>query len=97
MEKIKVIFRKFKNPYMQQWEVEAFFPELSVNYGNILNYAHFGQYSEASIGHYYKTKKASIEEYSELLKELISIYSDCKLDIKQRLNYDDLRYKAWSI
>lgn len=60
-----------------------------------MSYMHIGQHGEASLQFYYKTEKASENEYAELLAELTEIYSECTLEIKQRLNYNDLT-KAWS-
>ena len=93
-EKLQVIFRMVYNPYSKKYECEAFFPEAPAMYGNITNYAHIGQHSEASLDYYWKSKRASFEQYAELYKELQSIYDDVTLVIKQRLNYDILR-KNW--
>lgn len=94
MEKVKVIFRKEYNEYTKEWEVIAFFPEFEVRYGNIVCYRHIGQHGTADILYYHTTKKASPDEYAELFKELKSVYYDCELVVKQRLNYRDLD-KAW--
>lgn len=96
MEKVKVIFRKAKNPFTHEYEVIAFFPESDANYGNVLSYMQVGQHGEASLEFYYTTKKATEAEYKSLLMELKSIYNDCELIIKQKINYKDLR-KAWKI
>lgn len=96
MEKVKVIFRKAKNPYTHEYEVIAFFPECEVNYGKVLSYMHIGQHSEASIEFYWNTKKATTEEYKPLLEELKAIYDDCELVVKQKINYKDL-HNAWRI
>lgn len=96
MEKVKVIFRKAKNPYSKKYEVVAFFPEIEANYGNIMSYMHIGQHSEASVEFYWETKKATAEEYKPLLEELKVRYDDCKLVVRQKINYKDL-YKAWRI
>ena len=66
----KVIFRKSRNPYTEEWEVEAFFPDGHVNPGNIMCYAHVGQHSEASIEYYAETKPCSPKEYADLKREL---------------------------
>ena len=95
-EKVKVVFRKTKNPYTNEYEVIAFFPQISANFGNILSYMHIGQHSEATLEFYWKTKKATEEEYKPLLNELNGIYDDCILEVKQKLNYRDLRNKAWN-
>ena len=89
MEKAKVIFRKNKNG-----EVIAFFPEFHVQYGNIMSYMHVGQHGEASLDFYYSTTKASVQEYDALFNELKTIYDDCVLVAKQKLNYKDL-LTAW--
>ena len=90
MEKVKVIFRKAKNPYTNEYEVVAFFPEIEANYGRILSYMHIGQHSEADLGFYHVTKKATETEYKPLLEELKAIYEDCELIVKQKINYKDL-------
>lgn len=94
MEKVKVIFRKVKNPYTKECEIVAFFSEASANYGRILSYMHIGQHSEADLEFYQSTKKATEAEYKPLLEELKAIYDDCELMVKQKINYKDLR-KAW--
>lgn len=96
MEKVKVIFRKSKNPYTNEYEVVAFFPEFEANYGRILSYMHIGQHSEADLGFYHETKKATETEYKPLLEELKAIYDDCELIVRQKINYKDLD-KAWRI
>lgn len=96
MEKVKVIFRKTKNPYTKECEIVAFFPEIDANYGKILSYMHIGQHGEADLEFYQETKKATEAEYKPLLEELKSIYDDCELMVKQKINYKDLR-KAWRI
>ena len=88
MEKVKVIFRK------KDGEVIAFFPESHVQYGNIMSYMHIGQHGEASLDFYYSTKKANPQEYELLFNELKTIYNDCVLVVKQKLNYKDL-LAAW--
>lgn len=95
MKKLKVIFRKTKNPNTKENEVIAFFLELKANYGNILTYMHNGQHSEANLEFYYTTKKATEEEYKLLLNELKDIYNDYTLIVKQKLNYNDLINKVW--
>ena len=94
-EKVKVVFRKDKNPYTKEYEVIAFFPEQRVNCYNVASYMNIGQHSEASYEFYKSTKKATEEEYKPLLDELTGIYDDCTLVVKQKLNYDDLLNKAW--
>ena len=89
MEKVKVIFRKNKDG-----ETIAFFPEFHVQYGNIMSYVHIGQHSEASLDFYYSTVKANVQEYESLFNELKTIYGDCVLVVKQKLNYKDL-LTAW--
>ena len=88
MEKLKVIFRKKGN------DIIAFLPEIRVNRGNIMSYMHIGQHSEASYDFYNGTKRATEEEYKSLLEELKQRYDDCVLEVKQKLNYNDL-LKAW--
>lgn len=91
MEKVKVIFRKAKNPYTKEYEVVAFFPEIEANYGRILSYMHIGQHSEADLEFYQEAKKAVEAEYKPLLEELKAIYDDCELVVKQKISYKDLR------
>ena len=88
MEKVKVIFRK------KDGKVIAFFPEFHVQYGNIMSYMHIGQHGEASLDFYYSTAKANAQEYELLFNELKTIYNDCVLVVKQKLNYKDL-LTAW--
>ena len=90
MDIVKVIFRKDKHN-----DVIAFFPEARVNYGNIMSYMHIGQHGEASLEFYLTTRKANENEYADLFAELREIYDDCELVVKQRINYNDLRNKAW--
>ena len=90
MDKVKVIFRKNKNN-----DVIAFFPGARVNYGNIMSYRHIGQHGEASYEFYLTTRKANENEYTDLFAELRKIYDDCELVVKQKINYNDLRDKAW--
>lgn len=100
MDKMKVIFRKDR----KDGTIIAFFPECSANYGNIVCYQHIGQNGEASLEYYYSTVKANPDEYEELYNEVKGIYgtsyakgdSVYELDVKQRLCYDDLIYKAWA-
>lgn len=96
MEKVKVIFRKEKNPYTNEYEVIAFMPEIPSNYGRIVCYAHMGQHSEADVEYYHNTQKATEAEYKPLLMELKAIYDDCELMVRQKINYKDLR-KAWKL
>lgn len=90
MDKVKVLFRKVKNPYTNKYEVVAFFPQLPACYGNIVCYEHIGQHGEASLEFYRECKLATEEEYATLLSELQSVYDDCILDVKKRMRYQDL-------
>ena len=94
MEKVKVIFRKTKNPYTKEYEIIAFFPEIPANFGNILSYMHIGQHGEASYEFYLSTKKAEEEEYQALYNELKGVYDDCELIVKRKIYYNDL-LNAW--
>ena len=98
MEKVKVIFRKTKNPYTNEYEIVAFMPEIPANYGKIMSYMHIGQHGEADLGFYHETKKATETEYKPLLEELKMIYeiNNCEVVVKQKLYYKDL-HKAWRI
>lgn len=101
MDKVKVLFKKVKNPYTNEYEIVAFFPQLSACYGNIMSYSHIGQHGEASIEFCRECKPATSEEYMPLLAELQSIYDDCILEVKKRLYYNDLlstwhrHYHGW--
>jgi len=75
----KVIFKKDFNKWIQKWEVEAFFPDLPANLGNILCYAHIGQHSEASLDYFYGLPHAKPEEYQNLKEELESIGYNLKV------------------
>lgn len=70
MDKVKVIFRKNKHN-----DVIAFFPEVRVNYGNIMSCMHIGQHGEASYEFYLTTRKANENEYADLFAELRDLYS----------------------
>lgn len=94
MEKVKVVFRKEKNPYTNDYDVIAFMPELKANYGKMVCYATMGQHSEADLEYYHNTKKATEVEYEPLLNELKMVYNDCILEVKQKVYYKDL-IKAW--
>lgn len=94
MEKITMIFRKEYNPDTKIYDPIAFMPEEPASYGRISYYSRMGQHSEADLKYYKQTKKATFDEYKELLKELGSVYSDVRIVIRQRLNYDTLR-KSW--
>lgn len=101
MEKIKVVFRKIGNCII------AFFPELSANYGKIVYCEYLGLapcgtgikggHGEASLAFYdNETEKASPDEYAEALENLQKyVYNDVELVVKQRINWNDLRNKAW--
>lgn len=91
MDKLKVIFRKDR----KNGTIIAFYPECSANYGNIVCYQHIRQHGEASLAYYYSTVKASPDEYEELYNE-VKEQALVELDVKQRLCYDDLIYKAWA-
>lgn len=91
-EVVKVLFRKIGN--RKEKRIIAFFPEATVNFGKIMSYEHVGQHSEAAYEFYLETKKAKPEEYAELLEELRTVYSDCRLEIKSKLHYPTLQM-AW--
>jgi len=65
----KIILRKYEN------KIIAFFPEVKVNPGMILSYAHIGQHSEASLSFYRETKPVKIwqENVLDLVNELKSL------------------------
>lgn len=91
-EVVKVLFRKIGS--RKEKRIIAFFPEGTVNFGKIMSYEHVGQHSEAAYEFYLETKKAKPEEYAELLEELRTVYSDCRLEIKSKLHYPTL-HMAW--
>ena len=91
MEKMKVIFRKDR----KDGTIIAFYPECSANYGNIACYQHIGQHGEASLEYYYSTVKATANEYKEIYNE-VKNQAIVELDVKQRIYYNDLIYKAWA-
>lgn len=98
MGKVKVIFRKTKNPYTNEYEIIAFMSEINANYGKIMSYMHIGQHGEADLGFYHETKRATETEYKPLLEELKMIYeiNNREVVVKQKLCYKDL-HKAWRI
>lgn len=84
----KVIFRKDKSTN----EIMGFIPQLDVNWGKIVGYAHEGQHFEADILYYeQQTVGAKREEYQSLLNEMQSIY-DNSLEIRQKLYRRDLSW-----
>lgn len=99
MKNIKVIFRKSRNPYTGKWELEAYFPEFSAKYGYVQLYADCagGGWCEASTEFYQTTKKAAPDEYLALLDKLRTEFleDDFYLVVRQRINWNDLRNKAW--
>lgn len=100
MEKLKVIFRKDK-----EGNIMALFPELPANYGKILAFDYEGEWYFGQVlgGHMeidmeYATtclKLATEKEYEKPLEFLRKLYDDCELVVRKKINYDDLRYKAW--
>lgn len=99
MKNIKVIFRKSRNPYTEKWELEAYFPELWAKYGHVRLYADCegGGWCDASTEFYQTTKKATPDEYLALLDKLRTDFleDDIYLVVRQRMNWNDLRNKAW--
>lgn len=102
MEKVKVVFRKDK-----EGNVMALFPEMPANYGKILafDYEGEGYYGQVLGGHMeidvnYATtclKLATEKEYAKPLELLRKAYDDCELVVRKKINYDDLRQKAWKM
>ena len=88
---MQIIFRKDRKTK----DVVAFIPETLVHKYMIMSYMHIGQHGEASYEFYLTTRKANENEYADLFAELRKIYDDCELIVKQRVNYNDLRDKAW--
>jgi hypothetical protein len=84
MNKIKVVFRKFKNN-----QIIALFPETYNPYRTgrwLESYMHIGQHSEADPAIVRETTLATLSEYAPLLKELQSIYKGYELIIGKKLN-----------
>lgn len=82
----KVIFRKAKNPYTNDYDVMAFFPDIEANYGKIVCYEHMGQHGEADLMYYWhNTKKATPEEYADLYRELTELVGYEDLKVMQKL------------
>lgn len=77
MENVKVQF------YMDDFGVFAAFPDFEEKPENITIYAHIGQHYTATKEYLNCCKKPKKAEYLPLLKELESIYNDCKLTIKK--------------
>lgn len=46
------------------------------------------------LDYYLSLKSAKPNEYAEALENLRHIYDE-PLEVRQRINYNDLRYKAW--
>lgn len=53
-----------------------------------------GELKESTYDFYLETKKAKYEEYEELLEELRKFYSDCKIEVKEKLHKPALEL-AW--
>ena len=87
-KQLKVIFKKDK-----EGNIIAFLPDIEVNFGNIMSYAHDGQHSETDIEYYWSLKKAEQEEYKSLLNELKMIYNDYDILIRQRLQTGKLNWR----
>ena len=87
--KVSVIFRKARYQDGTE-EIIAFFCDKPATYGNILSYVHIGQHCEISLEFYRDTKPATEKEYAELFSEITSIYDDCELVVRKRINYNAL-------
>lgn len=100
MEKVKVIFRTDKDK-----NIFCIMPELSANYGKVVCFCYEGEgicgtciggHMEIDINYAInKLKLATEKEYSKAFEVLKRIYDDCELVVRKKINYDDLRYKAW--
>ena len=89
--KWKLFLEKIK----KDGDIIAFLPEIPANSGFIMSYQHTGQHGEASLNYYQDgTKKANNEEYQALLNEIKNIYDNEIIEVKQKINYDDLS-KSW--
>lgn len=81
-EKLKVVFRKYKDG-----TIIALFPTIKCdNMGHILSYEHIGQHCSASPLIVHETKLATEEEYTPLLNELKQIYNEYTLVTRKKLN-----------
>lgn len=95
---MKVIFKKSDTGIL------AFYPEIAANYGKIFAFEYIGKapmgqgclggHLEIPLDYYLSLKSAKPNEYAEALENLRHIYDE-PLEVRQRINYDDLRYKAW--
>ena len=90
----KVIFRKKWWGLTEGWEVMAFFPQATVNPGNVMCYAHVGQHSEASYDFYRTTKACTQKEYQALKDELEECCGYDDLKVVQRITRHD-QERAW--
>jgi hypothetical protein len=82
MEKVKVVFRKWKG------EIIALFPEIKSNNYLVLSYMHVGQHSDADYhGIIRESKPAKEDEYKDLFNELTSIGYDLKVVKKAKLKW----------
>ena len=94
---MKVIFKKSDTGIL------AFYPEESANYGKIFAFEYLGKapcgqgclggHVEIPLDYYLSLKTAKPDEYAEALENLSHIYDE-PLEVRQRINYNDLR-KAW--
>lgn len=88
MDVARIIFRKDKETN----EILAFIENGVARYGNILGYTHIGQHFESPVNYYKNaTIKATEDEYKPLLEELKEVYGDYTIEIKKRLNMENLR------
>ena len=84
MDKLKVIFRKEKNPYVTGDSYLAAFPDLSASTGNILclpftirpdGFATFFCHDEASLSYYYTTKIVHVNTLeAQACKQIVEKY-----------------------
>ena len=89
----KVIFKKKYDQEAKEWYIVAFFPEATVNRGNIMSYVHDGQHGEASYDYYLACKPASKDEYRHLKRELEQCYG-YRFRLVHKVTRKDQEY-AW--
>lgn len=94
-EVTKVIFKKKCDRGLKEWHVVAFFPEATVNRGNIMCYVHDGQHGDASYDYYLSCRPASKKEYACLKRELGKSFG-YRLKIVSKVTRKD-RERAWRL
>lgn len=99
MEKTRVIFKKEKNPYTNEWEIFAVFPEFTATYGRIQAYTSEG-WCEVSYEYYVYARTTKPDEYAEMLNKLQKMFDGSdgdeplELIVGRRIS-DKMRGKMW--